>query len=249
MSRCRPLPPPCRARWSCWSRVTWSCDRSSSPAARRTRWPISRPLTRPDGEPGSAAVTQVLYVLPGRGYVLTFAVPPGTCQRLRAGGRGHGDLVRRRHLRRPAGGRPVRHIRGPRSRDDGACPPRPPAPQSSGSGATSASTITRRSPPPSTRPTPSSPSTSSTNGSSPVPAGPPTGRGSCWGASGRSPTTLSGAARRSWSAADGRRRSSRPWPRSSGQPTSSPPATSVRSPGGATGPSARRSPPPAGAST
>lgn len=34
------------------------------------------PLTRPDGEPGAAAVTQVLYVLPGRGYVLTFAVPP-----------------------------------------------------------------------------------------------------------------------------------------------------------------------------
>jgi len=34
------------------------------------------PVTRPDGEPGSAAVTQVLYVLPGRGYVLTFAVPP-----------------------------------------------------------------------------------------------------------------------------------------------------------------------------
>lgn len=34
------------------------------------------PLTRPDGEPAMAAVTQVLYVLPGRGYVLTFAVPP-----------------------------------------------------------------------------------------------------------------------------------------------------------------------------
>lgn len=34
------------------------------------------PLTRPDGEPGMAAVTQVLYVLPGRGYVVTFAVPP-----------------------------------------------------------------------------------------------------------------------------------------------------------------------------
>lgn len=34
------------------------------------------PLTRPDGEPGMAAVTQILYVLPGRGYVLTFAVPP-----------------------------------------------------------------------------------------------------------------------------------------------------------------------------
>ncbi len=26
--------------------------------------------------PGAAAVTQVLYVLPGRGYVMTFAVPP-----------------------------------------------------------------------------------------------------------------------------------------------------------------------------
>lgn len=34
------------------------------------------PLTRPDGQPGMAAVTQVLYTLPGRGYVLTFAVPP-----------------------------------------------------------------------------------------------------------------------------------------------------------------------------
>jgi hypothetical protein len=34
------------------------------------------PLTRPDGEPGMVAVTQVLYTLPGRGYVLTFAVPP-----------------------------------------------------------------------------------------------------------------------------------------------------------------------------
>lgn len=34
------------------------------------------PVTRPDGKPASAAVTQVLYVLPGRGYVMTFAVPP-----------------------------------------------------------------------------------------------------------------------------------------------------------------------------
>jgi len=34
------------------------------------------PVTRPDGKPGAAAITQVLYVLPGRGYVLTFAVPP-----------------------------------------------------------------------------------------------------------------------------------------------------------------------------
>ena len=34
------------------------------------------PVTRPDGKPGSAAITQVLYVLPGRGYVMTFAVPP-----------------------------------------------------------------------------------------------------------------------------------------------------------------------------
>ncbi|MFH1474227.1 MAG: hypothetical protein ABIG85_00030, partial [Chloroflexota bacterium] len=34
------------------------------------------PLTRPDGQPAAAAVTQVLYVLPGRGYVITFAVPP-----------------------------------------------------------------------------------------------------------------------------------------------------------------------------
>jgi hypothetical protein len=33
------------------------------------------PVTRPDGQTGSAAVTQVLYLLPGRGYVLTFAVP------------------------------------------------------------------------------------------------------------------------------------------------------------------------------
>lgn len=34
------------------------------------------PITRPDGQTGSSAVTQVLYVLPGRGYVMTFAVPP-----------------------------------------------------------------------------------------------------------------------------------------------------------------------------
>ena len=34
------------------------------------------PLTRPDGKAGSVAVTQVYYVLPGRGYVLTFAAPP-----------------------------------------------------------------------------------------------------------------------------------------------------------------------------
>jgi hypothetical protein len=34
------------------------------------------PLTRPDGEPGTLAVTQVYYVLPGRGYVMTFATPP-----------------------------------------------------------------------------------------------------------------------------------------------------------------------------
>lgn len=34
------------------------------------------PVTRPDGKPASAAVTQVLYLLPGRGYVMTFAVPP-----------------------------------------------------------------------------------------------------------------------------------------------------------------------------
>jgi hypothetical protein len=34
------------------------------------------PLTRPDGEPGMVAVTQLLYTLPGRGYVVTFAVPP-----------------------------------------------------------------------------------------------------------------------------------------------------------------------------
>jgi hypothetical protein len=34
------------------------------------------PLTRPDGQPGTVAVTQALYTLPGRGYVLTFAVPP-----------------------------------------------------------------------------------------------------------------------------------------------------------------------------
>lgn len=33
------------------------------------------PVTRPDGRTGTATVTQVLYVLPGRGYVLTFAVP------------------------------------------------------------------------------------------------------------------------------------------------------------------------------
>jgi len=34
------------------------------------------PFTRPDGQPAAVAVTQVLYVLPGRGYVLTFAGPP-----------------------------------------------------------------------------------------------------------------------------------------------------------------------------
>lgn len=34
------------------------------------------PLMRPDGQPAAAAITQVLYVLPGRGYVLTFAAPP-----------------------------------------------------------------------------------------------------------------------------------------------------------------------------
>jgi hypothetical protein len=34
------------------------------------------PLTRPDGQLATVAVTQVLYTLPGRGYVMTFAVPP-----------------------------------------------------------------------------------------------------------------------------------------------------------------------------
>ena len=34
------------------------------------------PVTRPDGKLASAAVTQVLYVLPGRAYVMTFAAPP-----------------------------------------------------------------------------------------------------------------------------------------------------------------------------
>ena len=34
------------------------------------------PFTRPDGQPAAVAVTQVLYVLPGRGYVITFAAPP-----------------------------------------------------------------------------------------------------------------------------------------------------------------------------
>ena len=34
------------------------------------------PVTRSDGKPAAAAVTQVLYVVPGRGYVMTFAVPP-----------------------------------------------------------------------------------------------------------------------------------------------------------------------------
>ncbi len=36
------------------------------------------PLVRPDGQEGTVAVTQVFYVLPGRGYVLTFASPPAT---------------------------------------------------------------------------------------------------------------------------------------------------------------------------
>jgi hypothetical protein len=34
------------------------------------------PLARPDGQLATIAVTQVLYTLPGRGYVMTFAVPP-----------------------------------------------------------------------------------------------------------------------------------------------------------------------------
>jgi hypothetical protein len=34
------------------------------------------PVTRPDGKPGAAAITQVLYTLPGRGYVMTFSAPP-----------------------------------------------------------------------------------------------------------------------------------------------------------------------------
>jgi hypothetical protein len=34
------------------------------------------PVTRPDGKPALAAITQVLYVLPGRAYVMTFAAPP-----------------------------------------------------------------------------------------------------------------------------------------------------------------------------
>lgn len=34
------------------------------------------PLVRPDGQEGNLAVTQVYYTLPGRGYVMTFAVPP-----------------------------------------------------------------------------------------------------------------------------------------------------------------------------
>ena len=36
------------------------------------------PLLRPDGQEGALAVTQVFYVLPGRGYVMTFAAPPAT---------------------------------------------------------------------------------------------------------------------------------------------------------------------------
>ena len=34
------------------------------------------PVTRPDGKPASVAITQVLYVIPGRAYVMTFAAPP-----------------------------------------------------------------------------------------------------------------------------------------------------------------------------
>ncbi len=34
------------------------------------------PLTRSDGQEGTVAVTQVLYTLPGRGYVMTFGAPP-----------------------------------------------------------------------------------------------------------------------------------------------------------------------------
>jgi hypothetical protein len=36
------------------------------------------PLVRPDGQEGTVALTQVFYVLPGRGYVMTFAAQPGT---------------------------------------------------------------------------------------------------------------------------------------------------------------------------
>ncbi len=36
------------------------------------------PLVRPDGQEGTLAVTQVFYVLPGHGYVLTFAASPAT---------------------------------------------------------------------------------------------------------------------------------------------------------------------------
>ena len=33
-------------------------------------------LPGPDGTPGTPAVTEVCYTVPGRGYVLTFATPP-----------------------------------------------------------------------------------------------------------------------------------------------------------------------------
>lgn len=37
-------------------------------------------LTRPDGQQASVAVTQVLYLVPGRGYVMTFAAPQSRAQ-------------------------------------------------------------------------------------------------------------------------------------------------------------------------
>ena len=37
-------------------------------------------LTRPDGQQASVAVTQILYLVPGRGYVMTFAAPQSRAQ-------------------------------------------------------------------------------------------------------------------------------------------------------------------------
>ena len=45
-------------------------------AGRASSMAYLAPLTRPDGQEGTIAVTQVLYALPGRGYVITFGAPP-----------------------------------------------------------------------------------------------------------------------------------------------------------------------------
>ena len=55
---------------------TSSCARSSSRPARPTRSPTGRRSTRPGRRARDAGGHAGLYVLPGRGYVMTFAAPP-----------------------------------------------------------------------------------------------------------------------------------------------------------------------------